>query len=36
MPGGSGVYFMALYDLLYDSKSSLYRDPIVLRVGFVF
>jgi len=36
MPGGSGLYIMALYDLLHNSKSSLNRDPLVFRVGFVF
>lgn len=36
MPGGSGIYMMALYDLLHNSNSSLNRDPLVFRVGFVF
>lgn len=36
MPGGSGIYIMALYDLLHDTKTSLNRDPLVFRVGFVF
>ncbi len=36
MPGGSGVYFMALYDLMYDAKTSFYPDPLVVRIGFVF
>ena len=36
MPGGTGVYVMALYDLLYDSNTSFYKNPLVIRIGFVF
>jgi hypothetical protein len=33
---GSGVYILALYDLLHDSKTSFYASPYDIRVGFVF
>jgi hypothetical protein len=36
MPGGSGVYIVVLYDLLYDSKTSFYSNPLDIRIGFVF
>ncbi len=37
MPGGgSGIYVVALYDLLYDSKTSFYSNPLDIRVGFLF
>ena len=34
--GGSGIYVVALYDLLYDSKTSFYSNPLDIRVGFLF
>jgi hypothetical protein len=36
MPGGTGVYIVVLYDLLYDSKTSFYSNPLDIRIGFVF
>lgn len=36
MPGGAGMYIVALYDLLHDSKTSFYASPLDLRIGFVF
>jgi hypothetical protein len=38
MPGGGnkGIYVVALYDLLYDSKTSFYSNPLDIRIGFVF
>lgn len=36
MPGGSGVYIVVLYDLLYNSKTSFYSNPLDIRIGFVF
>jgi hypothetical protein len=36
MPGGTGVYIVALYDLLYNSKTSFYSNPLDIRIGFVF
>jgi hypothetical protein len=34
--GGSGIYIVVLYDLLYDSKTSFYANPLDIRIGFVF
>lgn len=34
--GGSGIYMVALYDLLYNSSTSFYSNPLDIRVGFVF
>lgn len=36
MPGGAGVYVVALYDLLFKSSTSFYQSPFDIRVGFVF
>lgn len=36
IPGESGVYIVALYDLLYNSNNSFYNNPIDIRIGFVF
>lgn len=36
MPGGTGVYIVALYDLLYNSNTSFYSSPFDIRIGFVF
>lgn len=34
--GGSGIYIVVLYDLLYNSSTSFYQSPLDIRVGFVF
>jgi hypothetical protein len=36
MPGDGGIYVVVLYDLLYDSKTSFYANPLDIRIGFVF
>jgi hypothetical protein len=36
MPGGTGVYIVALYDLLYNTNTSFYASPFDIRIGFVF
>ena len=36
MPGGTGVYIVVLYDLLYNSQTSFYSNPLDIRIGFVF
>lgn len=37
MPGGTGIYVMALYDLLYNNANkNFYQSPLDIRVGFVF
>lgn len=35
--GSNGAQILLLYDLLYDSKTSIYRNsPYLLRIGFMF
>lgn len=34
--GGGGIYFMALYNVLYDPDRSLYQSPWSLRASFLF
>lgn len=39
MPGGNstgGMYFIVLYDLAYDQKTSFYGSPFDIRIGYIF
>jgi hypothetical protein len=34
--GVSGVYVMALYDLLWSRETSFYPSPLDIRIGYIF